>query len=84
MSRSGTEYDFFNKNRKHTEKKTDRTSKKWLRCKEAIVKYGVSRPTIMDWAEQAGAIMRMKKTILIDSDAVDRYVEEHRGPGGVY
>ncbi len=84
MSKLGAEYDFFNKDKKHTEKKTVRTDKKWIRCKEATAKYGVSRPTIMDWAEEAGAVTKMRKTILIDSEDVDRYVEAHRMPGGVY
>ncbi len=85
MSKLGAEeYDFFNKDKKYKEKKTVRTDKKWIRCKEAIAKYSVSRPTIMDWAEKAGAVTRMKRTILIDSEAVDRYVEAHRIPEGVY
>ena len=37
MSKSLTEYDYFKNEKGHTEPKTDRTKKKWLRCKEATV-----------------------------------------------
>lgn len=84
MSKMGTEYDFFENEKGYTEKKQDRTKKKWLRCKEATVKYGVSRPTIMNWAADAGALIRIDATILIDSETIDRYIEGFRVPGGVY
>ena len=84
MSKMGTEYDFFKNDKTRNETKTDRTKKKWLRCKEATVKYGVSRPTIMNWAADSGALVRIDATILIDSEIIDRYIEGFRSPGGVY
>lgn len=84
MSKMGTEYDFFKNDKTRNETKTDRTKKKWLRCKEATVKYGVSRPTIMNWAADSGALVRIDATILIDSEIIDRYIEGFRIPGGVY
>ena len=68
----------------YTEKKQDRTKKKWLRCKEATVRYGVSRPTIMNWATDSGALIKIDATVLIDSETIDRYIEGFRIPGGVY
>lgn len=84
MSKLGTEYDFFKNEEGHTETKTDRTKKKWLRCKEATVKYGVSRPTIMNWALDSGSLLKIDATVLIDSETMDRYLEGFRVPGGVY
>ena len=84
MSKMGTEYDFFKNDKTRNETKTDRTIKKWLRCKEATVRYGVSRPTIMNWATDSGALIKIDATVLIDSETIDRYIEGFRIPGGVY
>lgn len=84
MSKLGSQYDFFWNDINYTEKKTDRTCKKWLKCKEATVRYGVSRPTIMKWALKAGSLHRIGETILIDSEALDRFIEGYRIPEGVY
>lgn len=84
MSKMGTEYDFFKNDKTRNETKTDRTKKKWLRCKEATVRYGVSRPTIMNWATDSGALIKIDATVLIDSETIDRYIEGFRIPGGVY
>ena len=84
MSKMGTEYDFFKNDKTRNETKTDRTKKKWLRCKEATVKYGVSRPTIMNWALESGSLLKIDATVLIDSETMDKYLEGFRIPGGVY
>lgn len=84
MSKIGTEYDFFKNDKTRNETKTDRTKKKWLRCKEATVRYGVSRPTIMNWATDSGALIKIDATVLIDSETIDRYIEGFRIPGEVY
>ncbi len=84
MSKMGTEYDFFKNDKSRNETKTDRTKKKWLRCKEATVKYGVSRPTIMNWALESGSLLKIDATVLIDSETMDKYLEGFRIPGGVY
>ena len=84
MSTLSNEYDFFRNDKTRNETKTDRTKKKWLRCKEATVRYGVSRPTIMNWATDSGALIKIYSTVLIDSEMIDRYIEGFRIPGGVY
>ena len=88
MSRN--EYDFF-KNRNNGRdckseqpQKTEKTKKKWIRCKEAIERYGVSRPTIMTWAVDSGALLKIDGTILIDTNVLENYIESFRVPGGVY
>lgn len=55
-----------------------------MRCKEAIERYGVSRPTVMNWAVDSGALLRIDATILIDTEVLDNYVESFRVSGGVY
>lgn len=55
-----------------------------VRCKEATARYGVRRPTIMNWATDSGALIKIDSTVLIDSETIDRYIEGFRIPGGVY
>ena len=83
MSRLARQYDFFDKSKNYTETKTDRTKKKWLRCKEAAWRYSVSRPTVMDWAKKSGAKLEIGGSILIDSEVLDKYLETFRIPGEV-
>lgn len=81
---SKNEYDFFKDRNNRKENKPDKTKKKWMRCKEAIERYGVSRPTVMNWAVDSGALLRIDATILIDTEVLDNYVESFRVSGGVY
>lgn len=80
----GSEYDFLKDEKKRKESVVEKTRKKWLRCKEATIRYGVSRPTIMSWAEESGALLKINATVLIDSETMDDYIESFRVPGGVY
>jgi hypothetical protein len=84
MSNTVSEYDYFKNENGHKDTIVEKTRKKWIRCKEATVRYGVSRPTIMHWAEDSGALFRIDATILIDSETMDDYIESFRIPGGVY
>lgn len=83
MAKGMTEYDFFDSNKKYDESKSTRNRKKWIRCKEATTRYGVSRPTVMSWATESGALYKIDATILIDSEVMDRFIEGFRIPGGV-
>lgn len=67
----------FNSNLK-TEKR-----KKWIRCKEATVRYSMSRPTIVSLARDAGAAYKINATLLIDTEKFDLYLESFRIPGVV-
>ena len=44
----------------------------------------MSRPTIMNWATDSGALIKIDATVLIDSETIDRYIEGFRITGGVY
>lgn len=56
---------------------------KFVRVKEAIEIYHVSRPTLMKMAIDAGALYRINATILINLEILDSYVEAFRIPGMV-
>ena len=84
MNGSAKERDYFSKAFRNMEGDNKEKAKKWIRCREAVERYGVSRPTVMRWAEDSGALFRIDNTILIDCEALDNYVESFRLPGGVY
>ena len=75
-------YDFFKTGKDQAAKKN--STKKWLRCKEATLRYGVSRPTIMSWAKVSGSLLRIEDTILIDSEKMDDFIESFRIPCEIY
>ena len=81
MSRLDAEKQFFWNDNQRSETKTAKAKKKWIRCKEAMKMYEVSRPTIMKWAGDAGGLLKIDATVLIDPEAVDRYLETFRIPG---
>ena len=83
MSKMGRQYDFFDKSKDYTETKTDRTTKKWIRVKEAQRRYSVSRTTVMKWAMLSGALHKIDTTNLIDSEVMELYIESFRVPGEV-
>lgn len=83
MAKGMAEYDFFDSNKKYDDSQVKRNRKKWIRCKEATDRYGVSRPTIMNWATESGALFKIDATVLIDSELMDRFIEGFRVPGGV-
>lgn len=57
--------------------------KKWIRCKDAIDMYGLSRPTIVRLAREAGAAYKINKAILINTETFDVYLESFRVPGAI-
>ena len=83
MSKTGSAYDFFIHENSRIEPKSDRGSKKYIRCKEATRRYGVSRTTIMRWALDSGSLLKVNGTVLIDSETIDIFLEGCRIPGGV-
>ena len=58
-------------------------TKKWIRIKEATLRYGVSRPTIDKWCKDTPYKLKIGGVALIDSEALDAYVESFRLPGRV-
>ena len=77
-------YDYFKHKNSRMDPKTDRTSKKYLRCKEAVRRYGVSRTTIMRWALNSGSLLKVNGTVLIDSETIENFLEGYRIPGELY
>ena len=78
------EYDFFlNGKDIKGESKTQR-AKRWIRCRDAIERYGVSRPTIMAWAKSSGSLLKIEKTVLIDIETLDKFIESYRVEGEIY
>lgn len=80
---SKNEYDFFKKSdteRIRSEKK-QMTKKKWIRCKEGMDLYSVSRPKLVRLAREEGAAYKLDGVILIDTEVLDRYLETFRIPG---
>ncbi len=78
-----SEYDFFATGKDVKESKTKR-AKRWIRCRDAIERYGVSRPTIMAWAASSGALSKIDATVLIDMEVLDKFVESYRVEGEIY
>ena len=54
---------------------------KYVRVKEAIAIYHVSRTTLMRMALDAGAVYKVNATVLINMKILDDYLETFRIPG---
>lgn len=54
---------------------------KFMRVKDACEAYHMSRPKIMEVTLSAGALYRLNKTILINVNIFDEYLETFRIPG---
>lgn len=81
MNVTGMDYDYFSGNGHKGKCPPD--SKKWIRIKEATIRYGVSRPTIDKWCKDTPFKLKIGGVALIDSEALDSYVESFRLPGRV-
>ncbi len=76
-----SEYDYFSDRKDRVTKKEP---KKWLRYKEALMIYPVSRGTLTRWAENCNAVMDMNGSKLLDAERLEKYVESKRVDGGVW
>ncbi len=79
-----SEYDFFKTGKDVKGESKTKRAKRWIRCRDAIERYGVSRPTIMAWAKSSGALSKIDATVLIDMEVLDKYVESYRVEGEIY
>ena len=62
--------------------------KKYIRCKEAVEVYGMGRTKLTQLAREAGAVIKIDSTLLIDIkvdgtvlleiEAFENYLDEHR------
>ena len=82
MNVTQSDYDYFG-GKRSSEKKRLPETKKWIRIKEATIRYGVSRPTIDKWCKDTPYKLKIGGVALIDSEALDAYVESFRLPGRV-
>jgi len=64
-----------------TLKKKDAKKRKWLRCKGAVETYGISRTKVVELARDCGAYVKINRTVLIDAELFDKYIETFRVPG---
>ncbi len=58
--------------------KQNKTEKKWIRCKDAVEIYSVGKTKLMEIALKAGAIIKIDKTIIIDREKLEQYMESYR------
>jgi len=77
------EYDYFKDENEREEVKDEPVKKKWIRCREGVEMYSMSRPTIMAIASDAGALYKINATVLIDTETFENYMESFRVPAGV-
>jgi len=83
MSNLSEEYDFFEPSKNLREVKVSREPKKWIRCKEGTQIYSMGKTKFLAMAREAGAAVQIDRTILVDSEMFDRYLETFRVPKGV-
>lgn len=81
MTGMQSEYDYFRDKKDRVKKKEP---KKWIRYKEALEIYPVSRKTLEKWARDCGAIHRIEDSILLDAELLEKYVESNKVPGGAW
>ena len=55
-----------------------RLRKQYLRYKEAEIIYSMSHKKLLELAGEAGAILRIDGTVLIDRETFNRYLEQFR------
>ena len=75
------EYDYFHDK---MDRVTKKEQKKWIRYKEALKIYPVSRGTLTKWAEECNAVLDMDGSKLLDAERLEKYVESKRVNGGVW
>lgn len=58
-----------------------RTEKKWIRCKEGTEIYSLGRTKLTELAREAGALVKIDGTLLIDTKTFDLFLETFRIKG---
>lgn len=76
------EYDYFREECRH-ETKAEKSRKKWIRAREGVDIYSMSRNKIVSLAREAGAAYKIDATILIDVETFEKYLETFRIPGAI-
>lgn len=60
------------------EKDLDIYTKRFLRIKEAVKRYPFCKSKLTDLAYDGNAVLKVNKTVLIDTDAFEKYLETFR------
>ena len=81
-TKTALEYDYF-KEDSHHETKVEKVKKKWIRAREGVDIYSISRNKLVSMARDAGAAYKIDATILIDVETFERYLETFRIPGAM-
>ena len=58
--------------------------KKWIRCREGVERYSIGRTKLTELAKEAGAVLKIDSTLLIDVETFDRFIETFRVRGGSF
>ncbi len=66
----------------HHEKLSSR--KKFIRCKAGVERYSLGRTKLVEIAREAGAVIKIDNTLLIDVETLDKYLETFRIGGGAF
>ncbi len=61
-----------------------KSGKKYIRCKQAVDMYSIGRTKLVELAREAGALIKVDSTLLIDADTFERYLETFRLRGGAF
>lgn len=54
--------------------------RRYVKYKTAAKRYDVCLPTLEKWAKEAGAICKIGRAVLVDCQALDKYIEAFRLP----
>ena len=54
--------------------------RRFVKYKTAAKRYDVCLPTLEKWAKEAGAICKIGRAVLVDCQALDKYIEAFRLP----
>lgn len=54
--------------------------RRFVKYKSGAALYDVSQSTFEKWARQAGAVCKIGKSVLVDCDVMDRYIDTFRLP----
>lgn len=74
--------NFFNEDTRH-ETKVEKLKRKWIRVRDGVDIYSISRPKLVSLAMEAGAAYKIDSVILIDKEAFELYLESFRIPGAI-
>lgn len=77
-------YDVFGTRKDSRNDSSVSKRKKWIRCKEATVTYSIGRTKLTQLAREAGAVLKIDSTLLIDVETFEKYLETFRVRGGSF